>query len=131
MTLLIPTLGVTTTGASAHAATVKAVSAHAATATSAGHAATHRPARPEISAGSNGQQVYIANGASTEVEICGTNQNNKGVCGYWYTTPNAYNYFSGWWWKYTITIYGNDGWALRCSVPVSQSGNWTYCGYLP
>jgi hypothetical protein len=32
-------------------------------------------------AGTNGQQVEFANGASTEVKICGTNQYNNHVCG--------------------------------------------------
>jgi hypothetical protein len=123
--------GFAVTSASAYASTVKTVSSHP-PAVAVIHATTHAPESQRIRPfGTNGQQVYIYNGASTAVTICGTNQNNNYVCGSASTARNAYNYFPNWWWKYTITIYGNDGWTLRCNVPVSQSGNWTYCGYLP
>ncbi len=82
-------------------------------------------------AGSNGQQIIVYGRAQYSVTICGTNQNSSYVCGHG-NTPGYYTVLR---WLvvegnrdvYSYGASGNYIGTSYCSVPVSQSKNWTYC----
>ncbi|GGT14543.1 hypothetical protein [Streptomyces purpureus] len=89
-------------------------------------------------AGTNGQQVKVNTRYSDEVKVCGTNHRGEYKCTPWFDTPggrNDYHGKSGYWFKGKMTITGIQSETgkkrtMKCSVPKSQSANWTYCnGY--
>jgi len=88
---------------------------------------------PSASAGTNGQQVAVSTYYSDKVYICGYNPSNNWVCSGWFNTPGTgYSELHNYWWKGTIDItgYNNDDGGYHyasCQVPVSQSGDVTYC----
>ena len=85
------------------------------------------------SAGTNGQQVAVSTYYSDKVQVCGHNQNNAWVCtGYFNTPGTGYTGRAGYWYKGQVTITGvrNSPHQVRtayCNIPVSQSGDWSYC----
>lgn len=90
---------------------------------------------PTAFAGSDGQQIIVDSGASTQsVKISGDNQIGEEIH-QTLNTPTTSTSDSGYWWKGTIKIVSYSGTggsgsplgSADCDVPVSQGSNWYTC----